>query len=411
VAVIAATPLHIEQLQAFSAKLGDSLDPTSLRRAILASLQHTVPAASTIFFEADDWAGRMVPVEQLGTDRRPAFSFPRAGALARWLRVNDELLALANNRDVWDYLPPEEQAALTALDSLACLPLVADAELVAFVAFCDTTSRPELEGQRVLLQRCARLAAVRWRDAVRVERIQTRSELLRRSQQLGVAGQMAASVAHEVRNPLAAVRSLVQFAREVELPIGEREAMLDDVLQEVDRIDRTLTNMLQLSQPTSADHGAVPVTELVDAVTRFVRAYARRRGVNVQLGATTPTLSVVADERELRQVVTNLLLNACQACEGSGNVTTSVTRIDDDIPWVEIAIVDSGQGISAQDLDRVFEPFFTTRPQGTGLGLPFCRDAIERLGGRIAIQSVRGAGTSVYVRLPLLVTDAHDSGR
>jgi signal transduction histidine kinase len=325
--------------------------------------------------------------------------------------VNDELLILASSRDVREYLLYEEQAALTALDSLACLPLVADADLVAFVAFCDTTVRPELEEQRTLLQRCAQLAASRWRDAVRLERVRARSELLRRSQQLGVAGQMAASVAHEVRNPLAAVRSLVQFAREVELPIGEREAMLDDVLQEVDRIDRTLTNMLQLSQPTSADHGAVPVTELVEAVSRFVRGYALRRGVNVQLGTTTPALTVVADERELRQVVTNLLLNACQACEGSGSVTTSVTRVDDGVPWVEISVVDSGQGINSQDFDRVFEPFFTTRPQGTGLGLPFCRDAVERLGGRIAIQSVHGTGTTVQIRLPLLVTDAHDSGR
>jgi signal transduction histidine kinase len=299
------------------------------------------------------------------------------------------------------------------MGATASLPLVAEGELVGFVVMCQRDTR-RLASSRPALEACGRHSARRWHQQTSRERARTRGETLRRTQQLGVAGQVAASVAHEVRNPLAAIRSLVQFARDVALPEAERTTVLGDVIEEVDRIDQTVTSMLQLSQPASTERWTVDVRALLRSATHFVRAYAGRRQVLIEMESTRDGLWVLADERELRQTLTNLLLNACQACEGGGRVTASASLVASFLEagaWADVTITDSGNGIAPEHLNRLFEPFFTTKPQGTGLGLPFCRDVVERHGGTITIRSTVGVGTTACVRLPLLERDDVDPRR
>ncbi len=398
-------------LQSFAAEMEASDDAAGLRTRIATAIQRRSECDALSFFEPPDPAADYVRTLDLG---RPAptdtGAFAASGPFARWLRVNDELLVFADRPSVWNYLPLVERNHLLALGADACLPLVADNELVAFVALCHGGQTQHLDPLQPMLEAFARQAAGRWQEVSRDDRSRARRNALHRLQQLGTVGEVAASIAHEVRNPLTSIRSSVQSARDLSLPADERASVLGNVLQEVDRLDRTLTGMLHISQPASSARGAVDIDALVRSATAFVRAYARGQGVTLESTPTGETLPVLGDGRELRQVVTNLLLNACQACKKGDRVTASVRRAPDESPFAEIEVKDSGHGIPREHLAKVFDSFFTTRPQGTGLGLSFCRDVVRRHGGTISIDSVVDAGTSVFVRLPILETHGIDSG-
>jgi len=396
---------------AFGAEIAASASH-DLRANIAAAIQQRAGAGRAVFCQ-ETADGMFVPT--CASDGEPiaasAMGFARSGAFARGVRVNDELLIFRHLPDLWDYFDAGDRAQLDQLGADACLPLVAGADLVAFVLLCHGGDPSPLKLRKGVLEACAGAPAIEWASRVREEHVRARADALRRSQQLGVAGQVAASVAHEVRNPLAAIRSLVQFARETPLPEDERRQILDDVLEEVDRIDHTVTGMLELSQPRTSVRRATDLAELVRSAGRFVRAYAARRGVTIDMRLSGDCVPAIVDEREVRQVITNLLLNACQASDRGGQVLIGArtTPAEAGARWALIEVHDRGRGIATDDLCRVFEPFFTTRPDGTGLGLPFCRDVVERHGGTIAIDSTVGVGTSVTARLPLWDGDEHDS--
>jgi signal transduction histidine kinase len=219
---------------------------------------------------------------------------------------------------------------------------------------------------------------------------------------LSVAGELAATAAHEIRNPLAAIRSLVQFVKDVWPPAEERSQLLGEVLEEVDRVDRTVGNLLQLSRPQATRQDVLDLADVLTRSVQFIAPYARKRQLQLSAPAITGTLSVVGDPHELRQVIVNVLLNACQACAPGGEIVATARTVPvEDAPWAEISIRDTGHGVAAADLARVFDPFFTTKPDGTGLGLAICREVLHRHHGTITLTSTPGAGSDVILRLPL----------
>ena len=386
--------------ETFVAELAAADTSAALRERIAGTFQRWAGANGVLFLEqsADSRYGCTF------ASRAEIESFGARGPLARWLRVNAEVLFLRERPDVVDYLTIDERASLDRVECDACVPLVHGGALVAVLWLSRISDQDSVLRQRSLFEGYAARAAEAWHHLTKAEEQQARRDALGHTQRLGIAGQLAASVAHEVRNPLAAIRSLVQFAKDTPVAAAERESILSDVLEEVDRIDQTVTGMLQLSQPSTARRQVLDVQELVRSVFRFVRVYANRRGLSLTVESDDVPLQVDGDDRELRQVVTNLLLNACQACAAGGTVIAAVKRTAGEA-WAEIEIRDTGSGISTDHLARIFEPFFTTKPHGTGLGLPYCRDVAERHGGSIAVQSTPGHGTSVTVRLPALEVD------
>jgi two-component system, NtrC family, sensor kinase len=374
-------------------------DSSELRSSIVARCRQLVEGREVWFFEPElTGNGRSFIV--VGSPDRGRFA--TTGAMVRWLRVNDELLALRLQRDVWEYLPVQEQSECKRQQIDAFVPLVVEAKLVAFLALRLGGEVGSLGPQRGPLERAARLWATQWAEAVATEQKQQQQVALRRTHQLGIAGQMAASVAHEVRNPLTAIRSLVQFASDVPRPHDQTAAILDDVLREVDRMNNIVTGMLELGQVSPPSPRSTDVSVVVSSAVRFLRPYASRQDVVLSCGDTDQGWHVLVDETELRQVLINLLLNACQACPSGGSVSVSIGEgVLDTERAVDIKVSDTGLGMSQEQLSRACEPFFSTKPQGTGLGLAFCRDVVERHRGSIRLDSVPTVGTSVSVILPL----------
>ena len=237
---------------------------------------------------------------------------------------------------------------------------------------------------------------------------------LRRSERLAAVGELSASMAHEIRNPLAAISGAIQMLqREGEGGRGGEQSrrLMDIVLRETDRLNRLLTEFLEYARPGPLRREPLRLEETVAEVLAIFDA-SRPEATTVSV-AIEPGLRLRADPGQLRQLLWNLLLNAAQAMPegGSIGVDAHASRPPQEGPgggrndgleggWIELGVRDGGVGIPAEVLDRIFDPFFTTKPGGTGLGLATVHRIVEEHGGSIRVQSSAGKGTSFHVRLP-----------
>jgi signal transduction histidine kinase len=214
-------------------------------------------------------------------------------------------------------------------------------------------------------------------------------------EQLAAVGELAAVVAHEVRNPLAILGNAVASLRKVTLAPDDRATLLEIIDSEATRLNRIVTDLLSFSRPITLQRGSVQVCELVE---RALTLAAKKPDVRVDLQMPVEVPRVWADSNLLRQVLDNLIENAMQAMESGGTLTLRVRAAGTD--YVGIDVIDTGEGMDTQVRARAKDPFFTTRPSGTGLGLAIVDRVVGAHGGRIEIESRAGEGTKVSVELP-----------
>lgn len=233
-------------------------------------------------------------------------------------------------------------------------------------------------------------------------RIQRRTRELQQSQALLVQqekqaafGLLAAGIAHEVGNPLAAISSLVQMMnrKELDAEMHERLGLIDEQLL---RIQRTLRELVEFSRPGTNEPRKVDVHEVINNALNIAKYYKRKKGKTIltQFAADLPPITAVRDQ--LLQVFLNLILNALDATEEGGTIEISTTY---EAGQVRVRVVDNGCGIAEADQRKLFEPYFTTKPTGTGLGLFVCRNIVEASGGEIGLAASRPGETVFQVTL------------
>ncbi|MDO8346321.1 MAG: ATP-binding protein [Rugosibacter sp.] len=217
-----------------------------------------------------------------------------------------------------------------------------------------------------------------------------------RLEKLAVLGEFASGIAHEIRNPLAAIKTSVQaLARRESDP--KRAQLLGEMEGEIDRLARVVSDLVDFGRPRPPAPGAVSVRELARRVSAIIEPEAQARGVHFSCQGN-PDLELWADPDHLQQVVLNLALNAVQATPANGAV---ILRATTEQGRIAIEVKDTGCGIPAELLNRVSDPFFTTKTKGVGLGLSISRQLCELNGGQMTIDSAPGHGTVVRVLLPL----------
>ncbi|HET6423006.1 MAG TPA: ATP-binding protein [Planctomycetaceae bacterium] len=235
------------------------------------------------------------------------------------------------------------------------------------------------------------------------ERIVERTRELQESQAMIVQqekqaafGLLAAGIAHEVGNPLAAISSLVQLLnrRHTDEHTRERLMMVDDQLR---RIQRTLRELVDFSRPATNVKAPADIHGMIDSALSIAKYYKRKKGKTIvtSFAAAVPPICVVRDQ--LVQVLLNLILNAMDATPEGGSIElrTSITG-----GWLRIDVIDTGTGIAPEHRERIFQPYFTTKETGTGLGLFVCRNIVEQeFGGRIELAATSPAGTTFSVLL------------
>ena len=239
---------------------------------------------------------------------------------------------------------------------------------------------------------------------------QSRAQLVQ-SEKLASIGQMAAAVAHGLRNPLASLRAATQLARHrVDAPAAREQ--LDAIIEQVDRLDVRIAHLLQFSRPAPFHPLRESVRTLVQGALSGFAELLRERGIELVLSFAEAVPDVRVDPMRLEQALTEILSNALDAMPppagGRLEIGTRIARGSGggaDGAGVVVEITDSGCGIPAEILPNLCEPFFTTRSEGTGLGLAIAKRYVEEAGGRLEITSVVGRGTTVRIWLPVASRD------
>ena len=262
------------------------------------------------------------------------------------------------------------------------------------------------------------------RDLTSMRRMQ---QELRRHERLATLGQLSAGVAHEIRNPLAGIGTSAQVLLKRFDAGDDRARFVQVILDEVARLDRIVTSLLQYARPRQPELRPVRLADSVARVVSLSRATAERQGVHIESEVAPKLAPIYIDADLVHQVLLNVTLNALQAMTGGGTLRYEVRNVrgrrpprgpgrraedrraaeerrNDGAPWLEIQqvrVIDTGVGIPRGTLTKLFDPFFTTKSSGTGLGLSISQTIMQEHGGSIAVDSKEGRGTTVLLNFPL----------
>jgi two-component system sensor histidine kinase HydH len=217
-----------------------------------------------------------------------------------------------------------------------------------------------------------------------------------RQERLAAMGTLAAGVAHEIRNPLSSIKGFATYFRGKFAPGSKDHELAEVMIGEADRLNRVVSELLELTRPSELRAVESAPAELLSHAVRLVQDDCRARGITVrkQFADIGP---VFLDSDKILQAVLNLLLNAIQAMPEGGTLTVSAQTVKDRL---EVRVSDTGHGIPKESLERVFDPYFTTKNQGTGLGLATVRTIVEAHGGRVRVVSEPGRGTEITLDIP-----------
>jgi two-component system sensor histidine kinase AtoS len=231
-----------------------------------------------------------------------------------------------------------------------------------------------------------------------VSEVRALTDQLIRTDRLAAMGELTAGVAHEVRNPLGIIRASVQLLDDARGDTARIEEATSVIKQEIDRLDKVIKALLDFGRPSAPTLRPTDVEGVVTDVVLFTRRFAGQARVEIDTEFAAGVPLVWADADQLKQVLVNLISNAVQAMEVGGGTISVRVWDDDDLVFVSVA--DTGPGIPADALPRVFDPFYSTRDDGTGLGLTIVHRIIDQHGGRIDVESTPGVGTRFTLALP-----------
>jgi signal transduction histidine kinase len=250
-------------------------------------------------------------------------------------------------------------------------------------------------------------ASMFFKDLTRVEQLEERERLRDR---LAAVGEMAAAIAHEVKNPLAGIEVMAGLLRRKIADAPDAQKVLTDIIAEAKMANKIVQEVLEFVRPIRLQVDSTAVVDAVQSAVQAADTKVQRGGVTVEVSVPTELPLIHGDRHQLTQLFTNLLTNAYEAMNGRGRVTitASSTHIDDGAKGREAVLVeleDEGPGMSSDVADRVFSPFFTTKPQGSGLGLAIVRKIVDAHDGSIDLQTAPGRGTKIRVTLPVNAMD------
>ena len=253
-------------------------------------------------------------------------------------------------------------------------------------------------------------AALFFKDLTRVEQLEERVRLRDR---LAALGEMAAAIAHEVKNPLAGIEVMAGLLRRLVPDSPDAQALLADLISEAKLANAIVIEMLEFVRPIRLQVEPTFVPDVLRHAITLAESKVKRGEVSVSLSIPPDLPPIEGDQHQLCQVFTNLLANAFEALDGRGAILISASRgtLEEDpaltrephipVPTVEIQVADNGPGVPPELTDKIFNPFFTTKPQGSGLGLAIVRKIVDAHDGRIDIVTGPGRGTRFRVTLPV----------
>jgi PAS domain S-box-containing protein len=221
------------------------------------------------------------------------------------------------------------------------------------------------------------------------------------AEHLAIIGELSAGIAHEIKNPLAGIKGAIDVIRDSLPPTDVHRNILGDVLHEVNRIDKTVRDLLNYAKPRPPSHGPIDLPALAQRIVAMAKTTRKYQSFPIGVKQLAPIPDFTGDEIQLEQVLLNLLLNAQHALQSKGQIEVSLDY-DNASGTIRIQVKDNGPGIPEEIQKKIFQPFFTTRTDGTGLGLATCLKNVQYHGGSIEVESKLGQGTTFTVTIPFL---------
>jgi signal transduction histidine kinase len=252
-------------------------------------------------------------------------------------------------------------------------------------------------------------ATLFFKDLTRVEQLEERERLRDR---LAALGEMAAAIAHEVKNPLAGIEVMAGILKRQLADSPDAQTTLADIIKEAKMANVIVQEVLAFVRPIRLQVEDIAITDVIRDAMAMAESHSARRDVDVRVDVPEALRPIQGDPHQLRQIFTNLLINAFEAQNGAGRVEITAKAIESDEetasaaeqatgPTIMVTVTDNGPGIAPEVMERIFSPFFTTKPQGSGLGLAIVRKIVDAHDGRIDVGARPGGGTVFRVTLPV----------
>ncbi len=305
----------------------------------------------------------------------------------------DELIETSRKNN---WMPVEDEPLLTSRGYRIAYPLRREDKTTGMM-LVDSGAAALTTDARSVLELLANQVAIAIDDSRLVEEnVRLEVELAER-ERLATLGQLAATVAHEIKNPLSAIKSIAQVMREDgSLTTYERDLSL--IVGETDRLSKSVSQLLSFARKESPDELPLPANELARSVVALFHANAREQGIELDCRVEAAHELTGKGVAAVRDALSNLLLNALQSTPEGGRISVSA-EVEDD--WLQLIVQDSGPGVPENLRERIWEPFFTTRQRGTGLGLAIVRKRMQEAGGSATLSPQNGPGARFELRVPL----------
>lgn len=223
---------------------------------------------------------------------------------------------------------------------------------------------------------------------------------LEKAGHLASIGELAAGLAHEIKNPIAGIKGALEVINQRTDPADPQKEIFTEILQQIDRIYNIVQDLLSYARPREINLKPINPNECIQRAVTLAQSQMQDKDIKFHFEKSKEDIQILCDENKIQEVVLNLLINSIAAIEEKGEISIGLNQKND--RWLEIAIRDDGKGIKVEHLTQVFNPFFTTRRRGTGLGLSICKKIIEAHKGSIDVQSEEGKGTVFTIRLSLI---------
>ena len=384
----------------FHRSLQNIKDKTLLIPSIVTRIYELIPVkAIYVFWENNEAAGYQLV--NAGRDTQHDLQLLPDDGLIQWLKLNEKPLTVSFAPEYANIFSPNDLHIINSLETVLIYPLKTNDRFKGAILLTQREDNQpyyshDLEILSILLDNA--VLAIE-NVAYHEERVAHLKHIYR-TDRLALIGQLAAGAAHEIRNPLTSIKSMIQYVKS-DIQEPKKQDMINNVLQEVDRINDILTGLLSFSRQNNPVKREFDLAGLIDQTIDFIRKTRIKKQITISMSCFSASVPIVADHDQLKQVLMNIILNAIDAIEHEGAIEVNVqpAKIDGEA-FYSITVTDNGRGIEEGSLEKLFDPFYTTKEDGTGLGLSISYGIIHRHRGRIDIGNRTGGGAQVVIQLP-----------
>lgn len=400
-------------LSEFNRSLMLIVDKPLLIANFISKIKQISPVESIYVFLLDESTGKYKLQNPDDEEKKREMQLTGKDKVINWLSVNEKYLVLSHHPDIFQYFSEEERIILNDLKTELIYPLKVMNHISGTIFVGKKTNGSSFTEQELSLFSLLFDQAAFAIEHASLYEIQTeRVKKMYRTDRLATLGELAAGAAHEIRNPLTAIRSTIQYLSKDFAGDSVKSEMFTELITEVERINKIVQGLLSFAKPSELNITEVDVELLINQTLLLINNTLNKQAVDLQFEYFVDNTKIRGDAEQLKQVFLNILLNAIEIMSKNppGKPRTLIISIEKGAVintysrYLIVSFEDTGKGISEEEIENVFDPFFTTKEEGTGLGLAISYGIINRHEGEIEVKSMPGKGTTFTLKLPQYYT-------